>query len=221
MERRKFIKKSGQALLAVSTISITGAIISSCSSDDSDSFFGDGYYGDGYYGDGYYDDGYYDDGYYDDGYYDDGYYDDGYYDDGYYDDGYYDDGYYDDGYYDDGYYDDGYYGDAQAIRDILMDGTWFVASYIDSGSNQTATYNGYNVNFNAGNATVASNGSNTNNGTWAVSSNGLNLDLNYTGVPFDEFNDSWDIVSVLPNRVEIMDVSGGGGGTDILVFEKL
>ena len=94
MERRKFIKKSGQALLAVSTISITGAIISSCSSDDSDSFFGDGYYGDGYYGDGYDDDGYYDDGYYDDGYYDDGYYDDGYYDDGYYDDGYYDDGYY-------------------------------------------------------------------------------------------------------------------------------
>ena len=77
MDRRKFIKKTGQALLVVSSISITGSLVSSCSSDD-DNSFNDGYYGDGYYDDGYYDDGYYDDGYYDDGYYDDGYYDDGY-----------------------------------------------------------------------------------------------------------------------------------------------
>lgn len=66
MKRRNFLKRSGQALLVISSISITGAFISSCSSDDS---FNDGYYGDGYYDDGYYDDGYYDDGYYDDGYY--------------------------------------------------------------------------------------------------------------------------------------------------------
>lgn len=68
MERRKFIKKSGQLLLAASTLSITASFLNSCSTDD-DGFFDDGYYGDGYYGDGYYDDGYYDDGYYDDGYY--------------------------------------------------------------------------------------------------------------------------------------------------------
>ena len=65
MDRRKFIKKSGQAILAVSAISITASMATSCSSDD-DSSFDDGYYGDGYYDDGYYDDGYYDDGYYDD-----------------------------------------------------------------------------------------------------------------------------------------------------------
>ena len=69
MKRRNFIKKSGQALLAVSSISITGALVSSCQTDDSSDPFDDGYYGDGYYDDGYYDDGYYDDGYYDDGYY--------------------------------------------------------------------------------------------------------------------------------------------------------
>ena len=58
MNRRKFIKKSGQALLIVSSISITGALITSCSSDDDNGFFNDGYYDDGYYDDGYYDDGY-------------------------------------------------------------------------------------------------------------------------------------------------------------------
>ncbi|HBC03679.1 MAG TPA: hypothetical protein PKH16_04650 [Aequorivita sp.] len=210
MKRRNFIKKSGQALLAVSTISITGAIISSCSSDDSDDFFDDGYYDNGYYGDGYYDD----------GYYDDGYYDDGYYDDGYYDDGYYDDGYYDDGYYDDGYYDDGYYGDAQVIRDILIATNWKVASYIDSGDDETSDYNGYTVDFKVNDQVTATNGSNTNNGSWSVNGSGTELNLNFNGSPFDEFNDGWDIISVMPTRIELRDVSGGGGGTDILIFEK-
>jgi len=62
MERRKFIKKSGQFILGLSALSITASILPSCSSDD------DGYFDDGYYDDEYYDDGYYDDGYYDDGY---------------------------------------------------------------------------------------------------------------------------------------------------------
>lgn len=190
MKRRKFIKKSGQALLAISSISITGAMVTSCQSDDDDGFF------------------------------DDGYYDNGYYDDGYYDDGYYDDGYYDDGYYDDGYYDDGYYGNSDLIEDTLLDGLWFVASYIDSGVDETSDYNGYSVDFNTGNQVVATNGSNTNNGTWVVSDQGTELTLNFTGSPFDEFNDDWDIISVLPNRIELQDVSGGGSGTDILVLEK-
>ncbi len=59
MNRRNFLKKSGQTILAVSAISITASFISSCSNDD-DNFNG-GYYDDGYYDDGYYDDGYYDD----------------------------------------------------------------------------------------------------------------------------------------------------------------
>ncbi len=186
MERRKFIKRSGQALLAVSSISITGSLLQSCSTDD-----------------------------------DNGSFDDGYYDNGYYGDGYYDDGYYDDGYYDDGYYDDGYYGDAQAIRDILLAGMWIVASYIDSGVDETADFNGYNVDFMASDLVTATNGSNTNNGTWVVNAAGSSLALNFTGMPFDEFNSDWDIISVLSNRIELQDVSGGGSGTDVLVFEKV
>lgn len=187
MERRNFIKKSGQALLAVSTISITGALISSCSSDDdSDDFFDDGYYDNGYYGDGYYDD-----------------------------------GYYDDGYYDDGYYDDGYYGDAQSIRDILLASIWRVTKYIDSGDDETSDYNGYSVDFKVNSEVTATNGNNTNSGSWNVNNSGNKLTLNFNGIPFNEFNDDWDIISVSPTKIELRDVSGGGGGTDILIFEKV
>lgn len=70
MNRRNFLKKTGQTLLITAAASIVGLSANSCASDD-DGFFDDGYYDDGYYDDGYYDDGYYDDGYYDDGYYDD------------------------------------------------------------------------------------------------------------------------------------------------------
>lgn len=76
MNRRNFLKNSGKVILVSSALVITGSLVASCSSDDSDDSYDDGYYDDGYYDDGYYDDGYYDDGYYDDGYYDDGYYDD-------------------------------------------------------------------------------------------------------------------------------------------------
>ncbi len=51
-------------------------------------------------------------------------------------------------------------------------------------------------------------------------SGGNELLLNFNGVPFDEFNDEWDVLMVSETRVELQDVSGGGGGTDILVFEK-
>ncbi|MEZ4977502.1 MAG: hypothetical protein R2802_13245 [Flavobacteriaceae bacterium] len=76
MNRRNFLKRTGQSILATAAASIVGVSLNSCVSSDDDGYYNDGYYDDGYYDDGYYDDGYYDDGYYDDGYYDDGYYDD-------------------------------------------------------------------------------------------------------------------------------------------------
>lgn len=70
MNRRDFLKKTGQTLLITSAASLVGVSLTSCSNDDDGSFY-DGYYDDDYFIDGYYDDGYYDDGYYDDGYYGD------------------------------------------------------------------------------------------------------------------------------------------------------
>ncbi|MDX1461428.1 MAG: hypothetical protein R3359_00105 [Marinirhabdus sp.] len=112
-------------------------------------------------------------------------------------------------------------GGSSNLQTVLEDGTWFVGLYTDDGTNETGDYAGYTIDFLASGTVIATNGSNTNNGTWQVLSSGNILDLNFTGFPFDEFTDDWDVVSVENDRVELIDVSGGGGGTDVLVFEKL
>jgi len=107
------------------------------------------------------------------------------------------------------------------LEDFLNDGIWFVFSYDEDGDDQTANYAGYTLNYNNDGTVVATNGSNTNNGTWQVQSAGNKLLLDFgTQMPFDEFNDDWDVLSATNTRVELQDVSGGGGGTDTLVFEK-
>ncbi|NNF83239.1 MAG: hypothetical protein HKM99_10885, partial [Flavobacteriaceae bacterium] len=52
------------------------------------------------------------------------------------------------------------------------------------------------------------------------SGNILSLDF-ADGIPFDEFNDDWDVISVSDTEVVLQDVSGGGGGTDVLTLQKL
>jgi len=109
------------------------------------------------------------------------------------------------------------------LQDFLDDGLWIVASYIDSGDDQTGDYAGYTLDFDGSNGTViAMNGSTTNNGTWEVLSAGNKLLLDFgTDYPFDEFNDDWDVLAASETEVTLQDVSGGGGGTDTLVLQKL
>ena len=113
-------------------------------------------------------------------------------------------------------------GGGATLEGILEDGTWIVDTYIDSGNNETGDYAGYNIDFDPSGTVIATNGSNPNSGTWQVLNSGNKLLLDFgTSFPFEEFNDDWDVVSATATRVELQDVSGGGGGTDILIFEKL
>jgi len=114
-------------------------------------------------------------------------------------------------------------GSAQALIDVMLNGSWFVASYLDDGNNQTGNYNGYEVTFNNGGSVVAANGTNTFNGTWAVtvSGSGLEVLLDFGAqVPFDEFNDDWDVEEFTQSAINLIDVSGDGS-IDKLRFEKL
>lgn len=109
------------------------------------------------------------------------------------------------------------------LEDILTDGLWFVASYVEDSDDQTSNYAGYELDFNIDGTVTASNGSNTNNGNWAVISGGNQMVLNFgTDLPFEEFNDDdWNVLSVSSTEVIIRDVSGGNGGTDTLTLQKL
>ncbi|MBT0607390.1 hypothetical protein [Aequorivita echinoideorum] len=115
-------------------------------------------------------------------------------------------------------------GNPEELSTILIDGQWYVQSYIDDGDNETNDYNGYSVTFNSNGSVIAQNGGNTINGTWSVinSSSGLDLILDFGNtIPFDEFNDDWDVVNYSDIKIELTDVSGGNGGTDFLTFEKI
>lgn len=119
------------------------------------------------------------------------------------------------------------------IENTAESGTWRITSFIDSGQDETSDFTGYEFAFNSNGTLVATNGSNTLNGTWSVTDDSSNddsssdddIDFNiFFPVPesnnFEDLNDDWDIVSTSSTKIELIDVSGGNGDTDLLTFEK-
>jgi hypothetical protein len=120
------------------------------------------------------------------------------------------------------------------IEDTAASGTWRITNFNDSGQNETSDFTGYDFTFNSDGSLVATNGSITMTGTWSVTDDSNSsddsisdddIDFNiFFPVPdsndFEDLNDDWDIVSTSSTTIELMDVSGGNGGTDMLTFEK-
>ena len=120
--------------------------------------------------------------------------------------------------------------DPTPVITIVSQGTWRITSYVDSGTNETNHFTGYNFTFGASSVVTATNGTNTYTGTWSIvtdSSNDDNpssdLDFNIafaSPVDFADLTDDWDFVSYTATTISLIDVSGGNGGTDTLVFTK-
>jgi hypothetical protein len=118
------------------------------------------------------------------------------------------------------------------IENIVESGTWRITNFIDSGENETSDFTGYDFLFNSDGSLIATNGTDTLDGTWSItedssssSSNADDIDFNiFFPVPdtsdFEDLNDDWDIISSTSTKIELIDISGGNGGTDNLTFEK-
>jgi len=90
-------------------------------------------------------------------------------------------------------------------------------------------FSGYNFAFDASGTLTASKGGNIFIGTWSVtdgksnddSSNDLHVNINFTlNNSFEELSDDWHFISYSSAKIELIDVSGGNGGTDYLTFER-
>ena len=116
------------------------------------------------------------------------------------------------------------------VTTIATSGSWRITKYIDSGNNETNDFNGFNFTFGENNILNASNGTNEYMGVWSVTnsnsnddspSNDLDFNIAFSGPEkFIELTDDWDIQSQSANKIELIDISGGNGGTDYLTFEK-
>ena len=126
----------------------------------------------------------------------------------------------------------------QQVTNIATSGSWRITSYIDSGQDETHHYNGFSFTFNTDGTLTATDGTNTYTGVWSITddsnsnssdddsgSDDDDIDFNImfnapAPADFIELTDDWDITSRSTSKIELIDISGGNGGTDTLVFEK-
>ncbi|GER60948.1 hypothetical protein [Patiriisocius marinus] len=126
---------------------------------------------------------------------------------------------------------------AAQTTQIAQDGTWRVTKFIDSGDDETSDFSSYTFTFNDNGTVNASNDIRTVSGTWSVTDDSSNSSSDDDGNSssdddflllftvsesddFEDLNDDWDFVSVSVTKIELIDVSGGNGGTDLLTFER-
>lgn len=120
------------------------------------------------------------------------------------------------------------------INKAAIEGTWVVSSYIDDGDDETADFTTFRLDFlddGILNGTdLLSSNSNPYVGSWSVTDSNSNdddsledLDFNINfavGNKLDDLSDDWDIISYTDTEIKLIDVSGGGGGTDYLTLTK-
>lgn len=115
------------------------------------------------------------------------------------------------------------------VQRNVQNGTWRITKFIDSGKDETIHFTGYNFTFNSSGVLNANKGTINYNGTWSITDNNSNddsqddLDFNINFIltnDFEDLNDDWDFISQSSTKIELIDVSGGNGGTDYLTFEK-
>jgi len=110
------------------------------------------------------------------------------------------------------------------LKEILNEGIWIVAKYVDNDENKTSDYNDFEIDFKEDFSVRVTKGDDVVEGTWMVvyDSGKLKLELDFgETIPFDEFNEDWLVVEFLNNRIEVNNLDNSGNEESVLVFERL
>jgi hypothetical protein len=117
----------------------------------------------------------------------------------------------------------------KSVESAVTSGSWKITKFVDSGTDETNNFTGYNFEFNDSDVLSATNGTNIYTGSWSITDSNSDddsqddLDFNISFAlsnDFQDLSDDWDFVSHTSTKIELIDVSGGNGGTDYLTFEK-
>jgi hypothetical protein len=105
---------------------------------------------------------------------------------------------------------------------IIQAGTWRITQFNEDGSDHTSHFTGYSFTFSNGGVVTATKDTSTVTGTWSTGTDDSTpkFNLAFTATQFEELSDDWHIKTQADSKIELEDVSGGNGGTDLLTFEK-
>jgi hypothetical protein len=111
-----------------------------------------------------------------------------------------------------------------ALNATAVQGKWRVSYFVDNGVDETIHFTGYEFQFNSNGTVTATKGGSTINGTWTSGTDDstVKLILGFsTPADFLDLSDDWHLIQQSSTKITLQDVSGGGGGTDYLTFEKI
>lgn len=115
--------------------------------------------------------------------------------------------------------------DVNYINNVLNEGEWEVALYMDENIDETDDFYLYVVDFiESGRAKVTDPNNGITSGSWLAYRNDegmLKLGLRFTEEPFNELSHRWKIAEISENRIELKDYSSTGSVESRLVFERL
>lgn len=123
--------------------------------------------------------------------------------------------------------------DVVAIKSVVSSGEWRITYYFDTDKDETQDYTGFVFSFNSDGGLEATNGDVSHSGVWSVTNSDNSNDDNSDGndvhfnilyaapEKFEELSEDWHIITYSDTKIELIDVSGGNGGTDYLTFEKI
>lgn len=115
------------------------------------------------------------------------------------------------------------------VNSDMQSGTWRITYFFDSEKDETHHFTGFNFIFQSNGALIASKGSTLYEGSWSITKgnssddNPNEMDFNILfniSNDFEDLNDDWNILTRSETKIELIDISGGNGGTDYLTFEK-
>ena len=121
-----------------------------------------------------------------------------------------------------------------AVNNTAQQGNWRITYFYDTDHEETAHFANYIFTFGSDGVLTATNGINSYGVTWSVTDshsgnddsgnhNSDDVDFNIafnSPADFAELSDDWEIITSSDSMIELIDISGGNGGTDHLVFEK-
>lgn len=107
---------------------------------------------------------------------------------------------------------------------MVTQGQWKVTLFSENGVVETSKFSNYVFTFTSNGTVSAVRSGSTVNGSWSDGNDDSQKKLNMnlaSPVDFTEISDDWHILQESSSKIELEDVSGGNGGTDLLTFEKI